>query len=1303
MVTKVNSSNFAPAVNETITAAASIPTISNVQATNSSYVPLSGNYLDTVATAYIKITGTNFFAGSQVFVEGQLASSITYVSATQLNVILPNKSAGTYVLYVVNPDGSVAIRINAVTYSASPVWSTSSTLSSANDGSSVSIQLAATSDSSIVYAVTSGTLPPGLSLSTSGLLSGTVTGVSAETTYNFTVTATDTESQVNPSSFSINITVSDPYFKYTSLLLNGETTVTPFIKDASTNNLGLTIQGDTKATNFSPYQGDGYYSNYFNGSSAIKTPASSLTTILGTSTVTTATVATLEFWVYETVRSTETNARSMVGEMNPTAGSNDWGIGISSSGYVNYSWYTGSVNNAQSSTTIVPLNTWTHVAVVWNAGNIKIFVNGILQTLTSNTITNVSSTHGYLSLGGWNNFSSTEKFTGYVSNLRVTKSALYTESFTAPTTPFTAIANTSLLINQSNRFIDNSTNAYALTLVSTPQVSPAIPFASSSSYATFGSAYFDGTGDYLTETISTATVYGTGDFTVEYWVYITVNNGSFQTHVGRATDANSFAFGTNGTPVLYWTTVNTSSTGATTLKLNQWYHVAWVRTSGTLKAYLNGVQDYTGSVSIDITTSGFGIGGQPSGTLYPFGGGYLSDIRIIKGTALYTTNFTPPTTPLTAVTNTQLLTCQYNGGANNSGIIDNGPFNNVITRLGNTSQGTFSPYSQTGHSTYFDGTVYPGFSVNNTTTPLNFAAGQDFTMEFWVYSTSSLSDYHLVNYGTYKEAYTSERVILITNKSASVYILGTAYTINYTTLTTNTWNHVALVRYNNNITVYLNGVSGPTTSAPGAAQPSSTRYDLAGPHGLWFGVNTTNWTGFSPTLYTGYMSNFRYVVGTALYTSNFTPTTSQLTAITNTQVLTHQNNRLKDNSANALAYTLNGSGSASIQAWSPFSPTGTYSPSVNSGSAYFDGTGDYLSIPPSTAFTFTGDFTIEAWVYPTVINADNCIISRWTSSLSFIFKIVSSGRPYFAWYKGGSGTVTGTTTAVRINQWNHVAVTRVGSTVRLFVNGELDSTTGTIAGALDNSTTAITVGSLDTTPSQVWNGYLSDVRVINGTALYSASFTPPTSTLTNTTSTNLLLNFTNSGIIDQHSGINLETVGNAQLSTAVKKFGNTSIYFDGAGDRLATSPGPQNSLGSGDFTIEFWVYSITLPANARLLSQGSPTTGEHLFIVYSSGAADFCEATTARLSFPSGSFVTATWQHIAIVRSSTTLKGYVNGSSVVSTTSTYNYSAVTNTYIGSNPNTGSQDFNGYIDDLRITKGYARYTSNFTVPAALLTR
>ena len=183
---------------------------------------------------------------------------------------------------------------------------------------------------------------------------------------------------------------------------------------------------------------------------------------------------------------------------------------------------------------------------------------------------------------------------------------------------------------------------------------------------------------------------------------------------------------------------------------------------------------------------------------------------------------------------------------------------------------------------------------------------------------------------------------------------------------------------------------------------------------------------------------------------------------------------------------------------------------------------------------------------------------------------------------------------------------------------------------------------------------------------------------------------------------NMETVGDAKLSTAVAKFGGSSMSFDGTGDRLSTSPGVINSLGSGDFTIEGWVYPLSL-SSMRILSQGTYAAGEFLFILNSNGSADFCEATTSRLAFSAGSFVVGEWKYFAIVRSgsgSNNLKGYINGTLAgTGTSSSYNYSASTAIFVGSNPTTASQDFQGYIDDLRITRGYARYTANFTAPTS----
>jgi hypothetical protein len=113
---------------------------------------------------------------------------------------------------------------------------------------------------------------------------------------------------------------------------------------------------------------------------------------------------------------------------------------------------------------------------------------------------------------------------------------------------------------------------------------------------------------------------------------------------------------------------------------------------------------------------------------------------------------------------------------------------------------------------------------------------------------------------------------------------------------------------------------------------------------------------------------------------------------------------------------------------------------------------------------------------------------------------------------------------------------------------------------------------------------------------------------------------TSGGIIDYTMMNNMETVADTKLSTAITKFGGSSVYFDGSGDRLSTSPGVINSLGSGDFTIEGWVNPSSL-STMRILSQGTSTTGEFLFILNSNGSADFCEATLSRLAFSAGSFV----------------------------------------------------------------------------------
>ena len=170
--------------------------------------PGSATAADPAGGQTITINGSGFASGATTYVAGVIISVTNFVSSTQLTFTSPAKTAGSYTLSVVNTDGGTASYIPGLTYSALPVWSTSAgSLGSSYTGSAIStINLSASENAqSITYAVTSGTLPTGLSLSSSGALTGTPTGSAA--TYNFTVTATDPQNQTASRNFSYTVMV----------------------------------------------------------------------------------------------------------------------------------------------------------------------------------------------------------------------------------------------------------------------------------------------------------------------------------------------------------------------------------------------------------------------------------------------------------------------------------------------------------------------------------------------------------------------------------------------------------------------------------------------------------------------------------------------------------------------------------------------------------------------------------------------------------------------------------------------------------------------------------------------------------------------------------------------------------------------------------------------------------------------------------------------------------------------------------------------------------------------------------------
>jgi hypothetical protein len=209
----------------------------------------------------------------------------------------------------------------------------------------------------------------------------------------------------------------------------------------------------------------------------------------------------------------------------------------------------------------------------------------------------------------------------------------------------------------------------------------------------------------------------------------------------------------------------------------------------------------------------------------------------------------------------------------------------------------------------------------------------------------------------------------------------------------------------------------------------------------------------------------------------------------------------------------------------------------------------------------------------------------------------------------------------------------------------------------------------------------------------------------------LLLNFTNAAIFDNAMMNDLETVGTAQISTSVVKYGTGSIAFDGTGDWLVAPANQDLNLGAGDFTLEMWVNPSTVSPTFQglIVKRRTDTIGTGAYALYiaSGGSVVFQDADSGSTIISFGTLSTSTWTHVAVTRSGSTVRGFINGSLISSASSTRNFTSNWLTLIGLYGTNGGEypggtpfgPYTGYIDDLRITKGVARYTANFTPPTA----
>ena len=184
-------------------------------------------------------------------------------------------------------------------------------------------------------------------------------------------------------------------------------------------------------------------------------------------------------------------------------------------------------------------------------------------------------------------------------------------------------------------------------------------------------------------------------------------------------------------------------------------------------------------------------------------------------------------------------------------------------------------------------------------------------------------------------------------------------------------------------------------------------------------------------------------------------------------------------------------------------------------------------------------------------------------------------------------------------------------------------------------------------------------------------------------------------------------VGNAQISTAQSKFGGASIAFDGNSDYFSVPSSVDFEFGSGDFTIEFFAYINSYATIAAFISRsmwnggngGTPwivvaLNGKINFFATDNSTGTWGVDRAGNVSAPAGQ-----WNHIAVVRNGSSFNVYVNGVAGTAKTFAGVIQSSTSSLISGVYNNTLGSVNGYIDDLRITKGIARYTANFTPPTA----
>jgi hypothetical protein len=612
-------------------------------------------------------------------------------------------------------------------------------------------------------------------------------------------------------------------------------------------------------------------------------------------------------------------------------------------------------------------------------------------------------------------------------------------------------------------------------------------------------------GSYVTYSTGSSFDLGTGspNYTVECWFY--VNPGAFSSrrpivNSGWIENITNSCYGFviyENSNQVSWITSNGGAGGlsqyfvlSAAISPNTWYHIASVKQGNTIGYYLNGILLKSGTLTFSVGAStDLAVGTQSLSTPYGFFSGYINNVRIVKGQAVYPCSFTPPTTPLTAVTGTSLLLDVASSGAY---LTDSSPNNYTVTNTGGVTYSASTPVSSGGSLSFNGSSNY--ISTNGAALPTGTS---DFTLEFYTYQTS-------FTYGNYPRLVqgAGTGVLQIYMSGGTLYVGGDgafgfcSYGIGAAGLGS-TWVHIAVTRTNGRVYLWINGV------AVSVAPDASLTYSLSASSTL----NIFQPEGGGPV---GLMTNFRIVKGTAIYNANFTPSIFPLPS---TQAANIYGNPSTAITGSQTSLLLNAPiGASFLSDGSSFNHTPT-----NGGAAASSSFTTFNSIP----------FTVELWWKSSGAGQANGKIFQTADGDSYTsvsLTLDGTGNNLLV-YMSNTGQswnlVNGTSFTLTTGTWYHLALVYNGTTIKLYVNGT-GTTLATVSTIINPVGTTVIGGQ---TNGKNAYGLISNVRVMNGVAVYTSNFTPPSGPLSitqyanqngnpsnatnNITSTNLMLNTVN--------------------------------------------------------------------------------------------------------------------------------------------------------------------------------------------------